>query len=398
VQKFNVDLSGRYDDYSDVGNTANPKIALEWEVINGLKLRANTSTSFVAPSQRSVGNPALGGLNSLSRATPNTTSAQIPTSVFPNIIGDPGCAPGSALCQINSTVQGIYRYTGNPDTQPEKGRAWNLGVDYAPDFIPGLSLSVTLFNNKLLGGVTSPPLNSIINNASLNSRLNFCNPGAPCTQQQISNFIGNVPITQALPSSVYYLYDQTQTNVFNLYLQGLDIGVNYSYATDSWGTFGTSLAMTQFTKFDQNYNGSPRFSILNTSGYATQFASIATQGRINLNWNFEGFGTSVYANYVGGYRNWSTTTNSPVLTHLVDGQSVPYAGGDPVKSTVTIDLHVSYDLMHMGFDDLGDSQIYVDVRNLFDTDPPFYNSSTGYDPFAGNPLKRVTSVGFRMKY
>lgn len=397
VQAFNVDVSGRYDDYSDVGNTANPKIALEWQVMDGLKFRANTSTSFVAPSQRSVGNPALGGLNSLSRVTPNTTSAQIPTAIFPNIIGDPGCSAGSTVCQINSMVEGVYRYTGNPDTKPEKGRAWNLGVDYSPDYIPGLSLSVTWFRNEMLGGVTSPPINSIINNASLNYRLHFCNAGAPCTQQQIQNFIGNVPVTQVLPSTVYYLYDQSQTNVFNLYLQGLDVSANYSYQTDHWGTLGAGLTLSQFLQFDENYNGSPRFSVINTSGYNTQFASIATQGRMNLNWDFDGLGTAVFFNYVGGYRNWSSTTINPVATHVVDGQSVPYGGGDPVKATFTVDLHVSYDLMHMGFDDLGDSQVYVDVRNLFNTDPPYFNSSTGYDPFAGNPLDRVISVGFRMK-
>jgi iron complex outermembrane receptor protein len=398
VRSLDFDISGRYDDYSDVGPTANPNFAAEWGVIDGLKIRANISTSFVAPSQRSVGNPALQGLNSLSRVTPNTTSATVPTATFPNIIGDPGCSADSSSCQINSTVVGVYRYTGNPATKPERGRAWNIGMDYAPDFLPDFDLSWTLFDNKFIGGVTSPPINSIINNSSLNYRLAFCNPGAPCTQQQIIDFIGNVPVTQALPAQVYYLYDQSQTNVFNLALEGMDIGATYTYQTSRWGSFTASLSATDFLQFDENYNGSPQFSILNTSGYNTSFPSIALQSRLNIRWNFQGFTTSLTANYVGGYRNWSSTTINPITLATVAGQSVPSGGGDPVKANYAFDAHIGYDLMHLGNPALGNSQLYLDVRNLFNANPPYYNSTAGYDPFGASNLGRVISIGVRAKY
>jgi len=407
MRQFSLDLSGRYDSYSDVGPTTNPKIAMEWETIHGLKLRANWSTSFVAPSQRSVGNPELDGLNSLSRVTPNTTSATVPAAVFPNIVGDPGCPVGSTLCQINSIVSGVYRYTGNPDTKPEKGRAWNLGLDFTPDFVPGLDLSVTMFDNRFIGGVTSPPLNSIINNASLNYRLKFCNPGAPCTQQQIGDFIGNVPITQALPSTVYYLYDQSQTNVLNLSIRGLDISASYAYPTRTAGNFTASIMATDFLAFDENYNGSPQFSVLNTSGYNTSFPSIGLQARLMLAWEYAGFSTSLFTRYTGGYRNWSSATINPVITTIVNGQSVPTGGGDPVAANITFDMHFGYELAKLSTT-LGASQIYLDISNLLDTDPPFYNTSTtgnannstvtGFDPYGASNLGRVISIGFRVKY
>jgi iron complex outermembrane receptor protein len=48
----------------------------------------------------------------------------------------------------------------------------------------------------------------------------------------------------------------------------------------------------------------------------------------------------------------------------------------------------------------------VDVKNLFNTNPPFYNGNTagiiggafGYNGFVSNPLGRVTSVGLRAKF
>ena len=55
VNKMTLDISGRYDAYSDVGNTSNPKYGLDWEVVDGVKLRASWASSFVAPELSSVG-------------------------------------------------------------------------------------------------------------------------------------------------------------------------------------------------------------------------------------------------------------------------------------------------------------------------------------------------------
>ncbi len=60
VQKLSFDVSGRLDSFSDVGSTANPKYAMDWQVDSDLKFRANYSQSFVAPPLLSLGDPAYG--------------------------------------------------------------------------------------------------------------------------------------------------------------------------------------------------------------------------------------------------------------------------------------------------------------------------------------------------
>ena len=40
----------RYDDYSDVGNTTNPKFGLRWQPAKGFLARASYGTGFLAPS------------------------------------------------------------------------------------------------------------------------------------------------------------------------------------------------------------------------------------------------------------------------------------------------------------------------------------------------------------
>ena len=52
VNKMSLDVAARYDNYDDVGDTSNPKVALDWEVVEGFKLRANWASSFVAPQSR----------------------------------------------------------------------------------------------------------------------------------------------------------------------------------------------------------------------------------------------------------------------------------------------------------------------------------------------------------
>jgi iron complex outermembrane receptor protein len=407
ARQVTMNISGRHDDYSDVGATTNPKVALEWEAAAGVKLRANWSTSFVAPSQRSVGDPSRDGLNVLSRVTPFTPSATVSTTLFPNIIGDPGCAAGAVTCQIDTKTPGVYRYTGNPNIRPEQGRAWNLGLDLTPDLVPGLSLSVTYFNNHFEGGVTSPQISSVLTNASQNYRLTFCNPGAPCTQTQLAAFIGNVPVVQSLPATVYYLFDQRQANALNLNVRGLDISGTYTYTSEQAGSFSAGLMATDFLAFDESLGGGTQFSVLNTSGYNTTFPSIGLQARLSLQWALNAFSTALVARHVGAYRNWSSGTINPVI---VSSAGVPSGGGDPVKANITFDTHFAYELGGLERR-LRNSQVYLDVSNILGSDPPFYNTSpvgntnnasnsatTGFDAYGASNLGRVISVGLRMRY
>ncbi|HEX3753778.1 MAG TPA: TonB-dependent receptor plug domain-containing protein, partial [Rhizomicrobium sp.] len=48
VRKLEFDLSARHDGYNDVGQTTNPKVSLNWDVVDGFRLRSSWSTSFVA--------------------------------------------------------------------------------------------------------------------------------------------------------------------------------------------------------------------------------------------------------------------------------------------------------------------------------------------------------------
>ena len=106
VRKLDLSLSTRYDNYSEIGSTSNPRVALGWEVDDGLRLRANYSRSFVAPQLSSVGDRSRGGLTSFSGYGASNQTLIVPQSSFPLAAQVPGVTCANGQCTISSTVNG----------------------------------------------------------------------------------------------------------------------------------------------------------------------------------------------------------------------------------------------------------------------------------------------------
>lgn len=392
VPKIDLSISGRYDKYSDFGDTFNPKFAMDVELFQGFKLRGNWSTSFVAPSMRSVGDP-LYGTYSNSTAGLSTAVGSVPESRYPTVSQIPGIVCSNGFCTIGQgNAQGINVDTGNPNVGPQEGTTWSVGFDYSPHFIPGLSTSVTLFTNELEGGITSPCHPScVVNNANLNSMLTIYPNGA--TPEEIAAKVHDVPVVRAFPANVYYIFVTPQTNAIDLDIQGLDVSLNYAFDT-SIGNFNLGGSLTEFLKFDQAFAGGQSYSILNTVGINYAFPSIARQARLSAGWSYDRYSVQLFANHVGSYKNWGSGTINPVI---LDANGNASSGGDTVKSNTTLDVHASYGLSSIG-DMFRDSEIYLDVNNVFDEEPSFVNATDGYSVFSGNPLGRVVSIGLRGRW
>jgi iron complex outermembrane receptor protein len=400
VNKFEVDVSGRYDNYSDVGDTSNPKFAADWTVIPGLKFRGSYSTSFVAPQTDSVGDPTQNFRAAYGGAGLYATPTSFPTALYPGTAGVlPGCAAGATTCQVGTAAtQGISLQRGiGPTAQPQKGNGYTLGVDFAPDFLPGFTANITLFDAHFKGAVTSPNASVLPQVPSLNYLFQICPTG--CSAAQVSAALAPYPtLNSAIPGTVYVIDDQSQNNIENLFAQGLDIAIDYEFDTD-WGHFNLGTAITEFLQYDISFGypvEGPRYSLLNTDGQTSQFPEIQHQSRSHVGWSLDNFSADLFMNFTGAYRNWATPANP--LTRDANGN--PNGGGDAVKAYATFDIHVAYD-----FDEgmLSGDQIYLTMTNLADRHPPFYNSQgqasiTGTDDLVTNLIGRLTVVGVRARF
>ena len=203
----------------------------------------------------------------------------------------------------------------------------------------------------------------------------------------------NWPVTSAVSNTVYYALSVRQQNLLNLYIQGVDADAYYDFPTANWGTYRAGGSLTYFTKFNQNIAGGPSFSVLNTTGFNNTFPSLQLQGRGDLGWDLAPFSTDLFVNFLGAYRNWSSSSVAPII----EQNGVPVGGGDWVAPTITLDLHAAYNFGGTKGSKLGNSQVYLDITDLLNKAPAFYNGANGYDSYAGNVIERVVSVGFRVK-
>jgi len=392
VRRLDLNVSGRYDDYSDFGATANPKFAANWEIIEGLKVRGSIARSFVAPP---VGTIGVNGQSLDTNFGASNLTFSVPLNRYPTARLIPGCAGATTTCTFGTTaIPGMQINGSNPDLKQQTGNTWSVGADYAPTFLGGLIASVTYWHNAFKNGVTSPAPQVALQSDGFASLLQIYPTGA--TPAQMAAFQGNRPQTTILQSPIYFSYDFRNQNALNLNAEGIDADIHYQTEFD-WGSIGGGLATSFMTKFDEQVGtGGAVFSVLNRSGFNNTFPSVPLNVRTDLNVTYKQWSGTVYVNYSGPYTYWGANVINPVITTAA---GIPTGGGDHVTSYTTVDLNVSYDL---GEIISANTSLFVDVTNLFDRSPNFVsnydaNRGMGYDFFQASPIGRVVTVGFRAK-
>jgi len=126
LRKFDLDGALRYDKYSDVGGTWNPKGSAELTTAGGFSFRGTWGTSYRAPG--------------LAEKTPSITQLV----AYATVANNSGVIPQTNASAGTTNV--LQRQGANANLIPEKGTVWTLGVDWAPEFAPGLKLNATYYN------------------------------------------------------------------------------------------------------------------------------------------------------------------------------------------------------------------------------------------------------------
>ena len=411
LYQIDISLAARYDDFSDVGDTTNPKYGINWNITKGLRLRANYAESFVAPPVAVIGDASQGYLYASGSVTSTgtinvpvaayPTVADIPTAVEVNTTND--CTAASTVCTIGQGNTAMRRQLGGgfSGMGPQFGESYSIGIDFAPGWLEGFRSQATFFHNDFTGGVNSPSAASIT--ASGSPLLTIC-PSTGCTQAQIlefANVANGATIGGSIPTNVYYLIDQSARNWLNLSIEGFDAQFDYNFDIGDKVSARFGVNGTYFTKYDQHFGTNPEFSVLNTSGFNGVFPSIQFKSRTNLGVDIGKVSTDLFWNHIGSYKNWSGSTFAPIIR---DANGNPESGGDTVDATNTFDLHVAFKLaLGKTFDDIS---LSLDVRNLTDEEPSFFNGNQGgfmggawgYDNYTANPVGRLITLGVRTNF
>lgn len=253
-------VAGRYDHYSDFGDTTNPQVGVELRPLRPFLVRATYSTAFLAPTLLEL---------------------HFPQSTYQSVVIDPlnGDTPETATIV----------YGGNSNLRPETATSWTAGFVYSSEGIPGLQLAVTNWDINSNNSIQTFSNNVIIGNPS-----DF--PGA-VTRATSCGGLANCPITQV--STIY-------SNFGEIHVKGVDYQLEYRRNT-AFGELMPSLSATQTYHYSQALT--PSAATVNALGQAQDSGNWAPRwkGTISLGWKLGAYSTSVYGRYVSRYQDYDST-------------------------------------------------------------------------------------------
>jgi len=242
VHRLDMQLAGRYEHYSDFGSVAKPKVALAWDVVEGVRLRGSYSEGFRAPNLEQT------NATQYSRLASGVDHIRCEADLRAGRI-----ASFSACGQ--NTAGASLLVAGNPDLEPEESTNTSYGVVFQPTFIPerfgNFTFTVDRWKIKqeqivgLLGAQTALTLDY------LNRVEGGSNPlvvRAAATQEDIDFFAGTGidPVGQVIAINDRFINLQPQT------AGGLDIGMDWSLRRTRFGSFSASLNATKLLEFTRD--------------------------------------------------------------------------------------------------------------------------------------------------
>ncbi len=314
LHNFEINGAGRYDDYTDIGDTANPKVGFRWQPFENemVTFRGSYGTSFQSPT---IAQTELNFLN------------------FPQV-AIPAKAPNGYVYGNGGDVDQLQlgsRVLGTSKLKAQTSDNYTIGVVLTPPQVKGLVVSVDYYKLAIKDVIFNDP-QFIVNHFS---------PGDidPATGNP---FITVDPATHNLISEeVPYL------NLAAINTEGLDFGASYAYQTESLGTFTLSLDANYVLTWERQASPGARFERLlgRFTDDSAEFGAIPRlKGSVGLLWDYKDFAFNTTARYVGDYRDDVT--------------------GDLVGDYWAIDLQLSYNWRKYG------AKFTVGVNDVNDESPP----------------------------
>ncbi|HMO65630.1 MAG TPA: TonB-dependent receptor, partial [Verrucomicrobiota bacterium] len=352
---LNVRLQGRYDYYSDFGDTTNPGVKFGWQPFDEFfQIFGSWSTSFRAPTFFDL----------------YTTAQESFPEVRNPYNGD--------FAQIETTQR------GNPNLEPEEADNWTIGGEWRVKQVPGLKLGLTYFRierentpggsaqfiaDQIAAQVPNPAPNTYyFTDGSSQSQ-------APSGAQNSRGWLK----TDASDAQVIETMNVPRQNLSSDKLDGFDIDASYDWQTDQFGTFSFAMAWQYLLTYEQEQ--------IPGQGYVDRLGDYSAdefgyeslprfKGFGSFFWTYDKFSTGFYANYTSSY---------------LDDK---LAGVDrEVDDYLTFDIQASYEFPY-------NIKLTLGCPNLTDAAPPLAVASFAdrYDRGLNDLRQRFWYVNVGVKF
>jgi iron complex outermembrane receptor protein len=253
MYKFELNVAGRYEKYSDTDDPVVPKVTFRWLPKNDeFAIRGGWGKSFTAPTLYQLVGPSDVGF------TPEVTLLPFGQADDPdNYV----------------TGQAQIRGGNNPALKPAHSKAWNVGFTWSPKAVKGFSIDANYWNVKekdIVGvistqtilqsledlGAASPYL---AENAGPNNSVgNFINPltGLSVYDARVEGFRADgAPITAPgqVAGQIDSIYlERPLVNISEQNASGIDFSAKYNWDIPSVGLVKISANVAYVLKYDFN--------------------------------------------------------------------------------------------------------------------------------------------------
>jgi len=336
TKTLDITAAGRYDKYSDFGNTTNPKVGVRFQPTREVLLRASYSTGFRAPS--------LYELN----ATPAYTNT--------GTVNDPvNCPNGTPLpgkpAVLNCNVQFQRLTGGNVDLQPEESKNMTFGIVFEPT--ANLSVGLDFWWLKVKDTIGALSETTVLGDAATFAQYIKRNAGGNLSTDGFS-----------CPGSECGYLDLRQQNLGGTKTNGADISLNYRQPLGSLGQLQLGLNSTYVAEYEyQDFVGGPWNQ--NVGVYVGVGPIFRWQHSANARWTYGSFTVGLAGHYKSGYLDQDPSNT--------------------VSSYATADAYVTWK-------PIKNVSLTLGVNNLTDREPPYSNQGevfqANYDPRFADPTGR----------
>ncbi len=338
AQSVDLNAAARYTDYSITGGTTTWKFGGTWDINDVVRLRATRSQDIRAPNF--------------------TELSTFPTSSATNV--------QNPISGISQRVSNIIT-TGNPDLSPEVSQNVTGGIVFQPNadflsgFLSGFRASADYYRIRISGQIAAVSAPDVINRCLLLKLQNFCN--------QIT-FTGGVvgtpgpDITTGFGITALHL---ESVNLNSEVQDGWDFNLSEHFVLEQLGVPGSFdlSALGSYINQQRTFQSQSDGTVININAADTTTAP-RWSWNVNFTYNLERLTANLQMRYYSPIK-YATTNIGP------DDRN--YSPSNPLSinqniwpAAVTFNLHLAYDVIQEP--DGRDLQVYLNVDNLLDKNPP----------------------------
>ncbi len=352
-------VAGRYEDFSDFGDTAKPKLGLSWYPTSWLLARASFTEGFKAPNLAQLFTGQI---------PRRTEGVQDPYRA--NVTGSPA--------DLGDVSREIIR-GGNVHLQPEESETTTVGLVIQPPGAISFFLSLDYWDIEqtdridVFGHQDQLDLDFLLRTTGqgFNADVVRAEPTAADLAAFAAYSAAN-PGDQRSPAGEILFVRDTFFNLSGRNVSGWDLGLSFSSQETSAGRFNFKSELTWYDTFEEQKDAdTPVEDRIKVNG------NPSFRGNAGLTWIKDRLGAGLFANYVGEF----TDTSAPA----VDG------GTFIVEDWLVFNANVNYTLQN-------GLNLRLSVNNAFDEAPSLADEIRGffnqYHSARGRTMFLTARMGF----